>query len=63
VVHFIHLCVFGEGRLGDEDVLDLVLDAEVQLHSLQKCFTSDASLFPCKLGTILCYCDDLLFVI
>jgi len=28
---FIHLCVFGKGRLGDEDVLDLVLDAEVQL--------------------------------
>jgi hypothetical protein len=35
-VDFVHFCVFGKGRLDDENILDFVLDTEVQLQSLQK---------------------------
>jgi hypothetical protein len=33
-VDFIHFCIFGKSRLGDENIFDFVLDTEVQLQSL-----------------------------
>jgi hypothetical protein len=33
-IHFVHLCVLGEGRLGEEDVSNLVLDTDVPLKGI-----------------------------
>ena len=33
-IHFIHLCVLGECRLGEEDVSNLVLDPDIPLKGI-----------------------------
>jgi hypothetical protein len=63
VVNFVHLGVFRKSRLDDEDIFDLVLNAEVMLQSLQEYFARDAALYPYKLGTFFGHSGDPLLVI
>jgi hypothetical protein len=46
VVDFIHLSVFSESQLDEEDVLDFVLYVEVMLQSLKERFAHDVALYP-----------------
>jgi hypothetical protein len=48
-IHFIHFCILGECRLGEEYVSNLMLDTDVPLKGIQECLAGDAPLYACKL--------------
>ena len=48
-IHFIHFCILGECRLGEEYVSNFILDVDVPLEGIQEHLAGYAPLNPCKL--------------